>query len=961
MEELKLLDSKSIFDNSLSYAKEHNVEIAVLAEALDLKPWEFMALAASEAGPSWEQLGKICATLGVDFSQLMNESSSSVKTEKVVVEEYLKTMPKLEGTETLREELINKLYGGVLGKVIGNRAGIPINNKTSTEVLTNYPHINGYLWDSEGKFIHPDAVLNGFFTFAEVLDKANTLDEITMESLQEIILDRVSYYHGFYWWDDNNSESVGFKSLLNGISPTKKEFHSKFDDYSTSGQAFYEFLGLVSLGDVGLAVELTKRLVPVSCLGEALNASIFVNACVSLAFYTEDPAVIVEGALVELPEGKVADAIREIVEFYKVNPYDWRDCLSLVEGRHKISKSWDFASIVATAVLYGRGNFNRSLEICMQFGTATSCTVSNVCTILGVLNGAKGINESTWIKPLRDTVLLSTTIGSTNSVSISDFTCKLAYNTAKLHNLALPEEYYCYANEALHRFTLKGGTYGAFNYKVDPNDNCSVKHFDGEGCSVVDISEITNNEDSKGRVFKYCKKLAIPNLAYCICFPTYFMRDWIDNYSYEPTNSPRVYPGQTVSMRFYTSDNDCGIKVKLVVIDQKGRTLGESEVRRLKENKWVVVEVVIPKSDQIVAGIIVATSIDSKSQYSEVLEFNGFAYYIDAIKVSGSPCYSLTSRTLLDTNGAIPVNSTNNLVGVYNHIEQITCYAGSLGVSQGSIVLEANKEYEYSSPEGFGMITFGPTLREYRVSMIIMPQQGAYHMMLFGVKGAKTMYAFGFYGKNTVKLLKVEKTPGDFVPLQSTMNTQFNWALGEQYELGVKFSNGELELTINREICFRQAVVDVNNFTGCFGFANAGDSESLISTISIMAPNSKKINVDDYGREREFLALDNSKSESSVEFIDDLEPEFDKSLSPKVIDVEPIFDESNEKYEDESNRSIDEVLINDEEEDANNEISVESVNDENDEDADSTFNRDKDGFIDWYSEGESGIFINDED
>lgn len=950
MEEYKVLDSKSIFTNSLNYAREHGIEIAVLAKALDLQDWEFMALAASETGPSWEQLGKICATLGVDFSKLMTEAPKPVKPERTVVDKYREVMPKLEGEETLSEEVIDKLYGGVLGKVIGNHVGIPVENQSSTAIIKEYPHITGYLWDLNGKTMHPDDDLNGFFTFAEVLDKANSFDEITAKSLQETILDKVSYYRGFYWWDSNNSETTGFENLLNEVDSTQEEFHNKLGDEGIAGQIFYESLGLVSLGDVDLAVELTKRLVPVNCLGDALNGSIFVNACVSLAFEVDDPLALVEKALGVVPDGKVAEAVRKVVEFYKINPYDWRDCLSFVESRYTGYKTWDFDSIVAASILYGRGDFNRSLEICMQFGTDTDCTVSNVCTILGVLNGAKGINEGTWIKPLRDTVLLSTALGDSNIVSISDFTCKLAYNTAKLHGLALPEEYYCYSDEALHRFTLKGGTYGAFTYSVSSSGNQSDKDFRSNNCAVVSASEITEDENSKGMLFKRWQWYSIADEVYCTCFPTYFMKDWINGHNYEPTNSPRVFPGQTISMRFYTLDNDCGIKVKLFAIDQKGRTLGESEVHRLKENKWVEVEFTIPHSDQIVTGIVVATSLDSDSQYNKAFSFDGFAYYVDAIRVSGSPSYSITSETLIETNGATLINSYNNLVGVHNYIEQITPYAGALGVSYGSIVLEPDEDYKYSSPEGLGMITFGPTLREYKVSMVITPQKDAYHLVLFGVKGAKTMYAFGFYGKNTVKLLKVEKIPGDFVPLRLQMNTQYNWNLGEKYELGVKFSNGELELTINREICFRQAVTDVNNFTGCFGFANVGGSESIINSVTITSAKSKRISVEDYTGEKEFLALDDSTKEVSVEFLDDSA----KEVSVEFVDV-PQSEISNEPYE---------VDITDEDENEYDDIDidVESLDDE-----DEISDRDDDGFIKWYSEGESDdssdneIFINDED
>ncbi|RKX54138.1 MAG: hypothetical protein DRP30_02960 [Thermotoga sp.] len=81
---------------------------------------------------------------------------------------------------------------------------------------------------------------------------------------------------------------------------------------------------------------------------------------------------------------------------------NWEDVLRLVEKRFE-KYNWIHlypnTCAVLTALWYGKGDFDRSMEIVLLFGYDVDCNAGEVGTILGVMNGYSGIPKK-WIEPL---------------------------------------------------------------------------------------------------------------------------------------------------------------------------------------------------------------------------------------------------------------------------------------------------------------------------------------------------------------------------------------------------------------------------------------------------------------------------------------------------------------------------------------------------------------------------------
>lgn len=75
------------------------------------------------------------------------------------------------------------------------------------------------------------------------------------------------------------------------------------------------------------------------------------------------------------------------------------------------------AMIVAASLLYGKGDYGKSICMAVETGFDTDCNGATVGSVFGMANGLDSIPEY-WKKPIADT--LETTIFGVNTVKISD-------------------------------------------------------------------------------------------------------------------------------------------------------------------------------------------------------------------------------------------------------------------------------------------------------------------------------------------------------------------------------------------------------------------------------------------------------------------------------------------------------------------------------------------------------------
>ena len=156
------------------------------------------------------------------------------------------------------------------------------------------------------------------------------------------------------------------------------------------------------------ALHYATRVGRVMSHGDGLYGGVFVSAMYSAAFFESDPRKIVERALLSLPEDSdYAHIIRDVLLWSKQHPDDWKQTWNLLEAKwHHAGSCPDEAgspfdiqatlngAYIVEGLIYGKGDFGKTLEITARSGQDSDSDPSNVGGIIGTVLGYKSIPEN---------------------------------------------------------------------------------------------------------------------------------------------------------------------------------------------------------------------------------------------------------------------------------------------------------------------------------------------------------------------------------------------------------------------------------------------------------------------------------------------------------------------------------------------------------------------------------------
>jgi len=173
--------------------------------------------------------------------------------------------------------------------------------------------------------------------------------------------------------------------------------------------------------------------------GEGTVAAAFVAAMQSAAFVINDIRVLIEIALSKISaESRVAKSIVKLLECYdnKMSAVDARN--AILELNSDIGDGWfESPSNVAYAVLgllWGEGDFKKSMITAINCGDDTDCTGATVGATLGIMYGTKGIPED-WREYIGDSII---TVSINRACLLCPKTCnELTDHVVKLANTML--------------------------------------------------------------------------------------------------------------------------------------------------------------------------------------------------------------------------------------------------------------------------------------------------------------------------------------------------------------------------------------------------------------------------------------------------------------------------------------------------------------------------------------------
>lgn len=432
----------------------------------------------------------------------------------------------------MRNQTVEKIYAGWLGKLIGVRLGAPVEMWDRQRIEETYHGQHGYLADYNDFAADDDT--NGPTFFIRALRDSGKMAALTSRDVGRAWLQYAAWGQGMYWWGGYgvSSEHTAYEHLRAGLPAPQSgssETNGKVLSEQIGGQIFIDAWGLVCPGCPQEAARLAGLAARVAHDGEAVIGGRFVAACIAAAFDAVSVDDMLNRALACIQEdSRYARCVRDVRSFHQENPDDPSACYAWIH-EHCWRSQWrgschilPNAALMILSLCYGEGNFSKTLELCNQCGFDTDCNAGNVGTMMGVLNGLEGI-DACWRAPINDYYVCSSVLGSLNITDAASFArqlCRLAADMG--HFLPSADE----------RAWLDGRERVSFFL---PGSTCGVRVTRGQvtakGAPWKDGRLCISTEGKSGRAWLF----------------TYIQPCDLFDDRYQPTFSPLCYPGQTAS------------------------------------------------------------------------------------------------------------------------------------------------------------------------------------------------------------------------------------------------------------------------------------------------------------------------------------------------------------------------------------------------------------------------------
>jgi hypothetical protein len=308
-----------------------------------------------------------------------------------------------------KQVLQDKIKGGWAGQTIGVVYGAPVEFKYQGSLIDEYQNIpwrEGYVkywWDKKpGLFDDIYTDLN----FVNVFEKYGL----------DVPSDSIAHSWASAEYHLAHANQASRYNILKGIMPPQSGYwknNPHADDLDFQIEA--DFIGLMTPGMINSATEIADRVGHIMNSGDGWYGGVFVSALYSTAFISGDPHYIVEQSLKTIPQGtKFHDCIADVIAWHDQNPNDWKATW------FELQKKWNkdigcpkgfFLSFnidakinsayVAIGLLYGDGDFTKSVDIATRCGQDADCNPATVGGVLGVMSGYSNIPEF-WLKPLQE-------------------------------------------------------------------------------------------------------------------------------------------------------------------------------------------------------------------------------------------------------------------------------------------------------------------------------------------------------------------------------------------------------------------------------------------------------------------------------------------------------------------------------------------------------------------------------
>jgi ADP-ribosylglycohydrolase len=326
---------------------------------------------------------------------------------------------------TLPADYEERVYAGVLGKIIGVYLGRPFEGWHNKKIEEELGEIHYYVHEKRGtRLVVSDDDISGTFTFLRALQDFGNGHHLTAEQIGKTWLNYLIEKKTILWWGGLgvSTEHTAYLRLKHGIPAPQSgsiALNGQIVAEQIGAQIFIDGWAMVCPGDPDKAVALAGKAASVSHDGEAVYGAQIVAAIEAMAFVEEDILKLINDATAYIPRASlIYEVIQDLLAWKEAEPHDWRSTFRKIEekwgydkyggGCHMIPNH----AVILLGLLYGDDDFQKSLMVTNTAGWDTDCNSANVGCIMGIKNGLESINKMVDFRgPVADRMFLPTADG----------------------------------------------------------------------------------------------------------------------------------------------------------------------------------------------------------------------------------------------------------------------------------------------------------------------------------------------------------------------------------------------------------------------------------------------------------------------------------------------------------------------------------------------------------------------
>ena len=314
-------------------------------------------------------------------------------------------------------DYVERVYAGVLGKLVGVYLGRPFEGWTHQRIMSELGHIRYYVHERYGKpCVVTDDDVSGTFAFVRALEEHD--GDVSALNIGKTWLNNVVEKKSVFWWGGRgiSTEHTAYLNLKRGLPAPDSgsiQTNGKTVAEQIGAQIFIDGWALVSPCRPDLAAKMAKEAGSVSHDGDSVSAAMLWAAMEAEAFRTNDVDTLIDVGLRFIPPHSLLAVAIEDVRQWCRNDQDWLVTRQHIEDKYGYDKFCGMCHVIPNhcimimSLIYGGHDFDLAMEIVNTSGWDTDCNSGNLGCLVAIMHGMSCFSKTDWRGPIADRALIS--------------------------------------------------------------------------------------------------------------------------------------------------------------------------------------------------------------------------------------------------------------------------------------------------------------------------------------------------------------------------------------------------------------------------------------------------------------------------------------------------------------------------------------------------------------------------